>query len=155
MFFRAWCGWTVCSFGQDSRFDPITIVKCDLVFQSSRNQDVTWNVPYGVGIQIGLAAREIFNGAMFLSPLIEFLDMKAVRIADNAVPFADTDNLATVFFREEFCGVITNVSESLEHHRFSVETFGQSKRFEIVLVLKSFFDAELYATASCLAASRD
>src|SRR5215475_6872975 len=102
---------TGCSFRQHFAIDTFAIFQGDLVLQGRGNQDVARDVPDRVRAWQRLGARKVLDGPGVLPEVVQFLDIDAFGIVQRRVPFGDPDDLAAVFFRKKFGGVVTDVTE--------------------------------------------
>src|SRR5262249_28895589 len=87
--------------------------------------------------------RKSLYRSCFFSEIIQFLNSNAVQVEDGRIPFCNRDNLAAIFLRQKFRGVVADVAETLKYNSLSFQARGELQLLQVFLVLKRLSNAEL------------
>src|SRR6185503_15971016 len=98
---------------------------------------------------------KILDGSRFLPELVQLFDGQPLRVVDRGVPFSYARDFSSIFPRQEFRSLITDVPEALDDDCFSFKSRRQANPFQIFGVLKSRTDAVLDAPACCFTPAVD
>mmetsp|Transcript_23457 Transcript_23457/g.58701 ORF Transcript_23457/g.58701 Transcript_23457/m.58701 type:complete len:421 (-) Transcript_23457:104-1366(-) len=130
---------SVCSFTNNLRLNVVGVVSCDLLFECSRNQHITFKLQcfqtLGSTTYALLAVGKVQNGAGLRLMFLELLDIKTVLVIDETIVLDNADHLGTSLM-EELGRIKTDVTETLNDNTLSFDARGETDRLGHSLLME-------------------